>query len=342
MKRTKEAAHWIGKQDGDPKPIIYLSGAARSAGITEEELQERLGYRFRCISYAFCGDTSPLRYPYSVASADFLLRTKGMRVFLDSGAHSFQEKIYRKSCGNVHNASLKLSARKAQAQAKSYRAMVDDYAMSYAEWVKTHGPFDFYVNFDYVVEAPVVYDMLHCLQGYGIRPIPVYHGDASIDWLRRYVDEGHRLVGIGWSSAAIGRPARRRYYDQVFNFGEKRGLSFHGFACTGADAFAYPWYSVDSTSWLQAAALGRLLAVHPLSTAQKPRIQTFQVSERTLHSRFLQDPDLRRRIESRGFTLEGVRGSLRERGLFNIQTYQLLSVRTVQLLQYRNRQQALA
>lgn len=316
------AADWIGPRPDDPHPINYFSGWPYAAMISEEEFLARTGQRYRCISYAYCGRGSPRFTAKAEQSLQFLL-TNGLRVMLDSGAHTFHNQIMGLSTGS--RKPLRCSDERS-ANRKIYLEAVESFIQSYADFVKTHrGQFDFYVNFDYITHCPTIYKVLHQLQELGIRPMPVYHGDMSIDWMKRYIDEGHRLIGIG---GTVGRKAPKimaAYYDQVFNFAAKYGINLHGFAQTSPRLmFGYPWFSVDSTSWLKSAAFGRILIPVPGTSRERVKLVAPIVSDwRALKT--LPDIDLRQEVERRGFDLDKLRTSCSERALFNAIIYVELS-----------------
>lgn len=320
MAKTKNnVSDWIGPQPDDPKPIIYLSGVARSIGAPPEVLYKETGYRFYCLSYAYCAPDGPRHLTAHEEALHYYLKS-GLRLFLDSGAHTFHELAYAKlgTRGKPQTSSAERLAR-----SEKIKTMIEEYANRYATWLRSFPPktFDFYVNLDYKIHAPTIYAMLHHLQDvHKIRPIPVYHGDSSIDWLMRYVDEGHRMIGIGWNPAAHGRPQRRRYYDKVFEFAAKHNLYLHGFACTGTDAFAYPWYSVDSTTWLKTASYGGICEFRADSQG-RARFKIRHVSERKLPEELKENQDLAKFVISRGFALQDLRTSLKARALYNVMAF---------------------
>lgn len=168
--------------------------------------------------------------------------TQVVRAFCDSGAFSFLTAGYNKK--------------------QNLEALVDDYVRDYVEFVKNPPMlFDFYVTFDYKVEAPLVYKMTKRLMKQGLWPVPVYHGDSSIDWLKRYIDDGHKLVGLSKRFFLNDRRNLRRFYDQCFRVTEQNDVAVHGFACTGNEMWEYPWWSVDSKSLIQVSGMLRRYAI---------------------------------------------------------------------------------
>jgi len=93
----------------------------------------------------------------------------------------------------------------------------------------------------------------------GLEPVPVFHGDTSLDWIKKYQDLGCTLIGIGTSKDFRGRGFKgaRYYFDQVFNYAIKNNLRLHGLAITSLSMLTmYPWWSVDSSTWSKTAIYG--------------------------------------------------------------------------------------
>lgn len=98
----------------------------------------------------------------------------------------------------------------------------------------------------------------------GIEAMPVFHQGESFAWLERMIGEGFAWIGLSSQKGtawALGH--RKRWLDDVFAFACARGgypsIKFHGFAETHqAIMFRYPWYSLDSTTWLLQSAYSKI------------------------------------------------------------------------------------
>lgn len=91
----------------------------------------------------------------------------------------------------------------------------------------------------------------------GCNVMPVYHFGERTYWLDKMLGEGFKWVGLG---GLVGRATKQRHQwlDKVFarlcRGGGYPGVRIHGFGATGTPTIMrYPWFSVDSTAWLQAA-----------------------------------------------------------------------------------------
>lgn len=297
-------------------PIIYLSGRF-SAGKEERPWIRRTGCRYRCFSYAYVYPEAfyyrePMELSYKISLEE------GCHVFMDSSAHSFH-KFMEKSAGGASAKLAKNSTRKHENVEKFRENVISQYV----SFCKSSGNlWDFYVNFDYVRHCPTIYAMQERLEGLGLKPVPVYHGDESLDWFRRYIDAGHRLIGIGSILSQMDWQGRMAIYDRIFNIAEKHGVLLHGFAVTSISLMlAFPWFSVDSSTWVRASAYGSLIMVDPIRRVigQVHVTPTHTQGGRTSYKRMQPEvqKQFRRMIEGHGFDFEKIRHSLEERSVYN-------------------------
>lgn len=232
----------------DDKPLLYLSGTG-THGMTEEDLIKN-GAKYRCYSYAYVCPGGFYYQKNMEESLKISVKNK-MGIMMDSGAHSFHKLV-----------QYGLRKTKGKWTVKDFNKLRDETVENYANFVKANGKkWDWYVTFDYVKDCPTIYDMQLRLEKYGIRPVPVYHGDKPPkEWLERYCQEGHKLIGIGVIGRTGNIKKQKMYYDICFNTAEKYGVLLHGLAVTSLSLmFGYPWYSVDSATWAKVAAFGCIL-----------------------------------------------------------------------------------
>jgi len=102
----------------------------------------------------------------------------------------------------------------------------------------------------------------HCLEEVEIdgkgRVMPIYHQGESMDWLKKMVGHGCSYIGISPSND-YATSQREHWLDDVFDY--IRSLSVmpktHGYAVTSPRLMKqYPWFSVDSASWVQQGGYG--------------------------------------------------------------------------------------
>lgn len=95
----------------------------------------------------------------------------------------------------------------------------------------------------------------------GIDSLPVYHYGEHRKWLDMMLDHS-TYIGLGGMHQSESRRSRHEWLDGVWDYLEKqniKGLKVHGFAQTALPVMQrYDWCSVDSTSAVMAAAMGRV------------------------------------------------------------------------------------
>lgn len=176
--------------------------------------------------------------------------------FLDSGAHSLYNTFVLK------RRHIKREDKWDMYQSKDF----EKYVNSYVKFVKKfQHAIDYYVSIDVIFNPELSWRNLKLLESKGINPIPVIHHGTPLKWIEKHLEEGYEFLGIG----GLGQEVTvNRYYawaDKVFDMlcpasnGFKPIVRTHGFAMTSYNLIMrYPWWSVDSASWIKAAAYGMI------------------------------------------------------------------------------------
>ncbi len=145
----------------------------------------------------------------------------------------------------------------------------------------------------------------------GIRPIPVFHYGEDMRWCEYYV-KNYEYIALGGFGVA-NRPQVRQWLDRIWDkclldsSGNPR-VKVHGFAITAVPLMErYPWYSVDSSSWVQIARVG---AIHhpdwgPIQLSIKSPYRKFEGMHITTFPP-LQQAAIKQDIERTGYTIEGL------------------------------------
>ncbi len=302
-------------------PKIFLSGnVAKKDVFGEPEFLTRTGVKYRCFSYAYCGETGPFYKKDIAAALEYIKKSRKAEIMMDSGAHSFHNLLYKASAKGKLAKGLAAHERHANVS-----TAIKDFVGQYVSWVKkSNWGWDFFFTFDWEKRCSTIWDVTAQMRKAGLMPVPVYHGDDSLDWLRKYIDAGHDLIGLGVSRALLqgNRANLKMYYNRVFNLGAKHNVRFHGLAVTGDYMFMYPWYSVDSTSWLKLAAYGKILLYEPNRKKWKDVHLSDRFAEKVGKDSFMHMGDyslrgFRDMIEAKGFDLDKLRSSMYERAIFN-------------------------
>lgn len=238
---------------------IYLSGLVGSGIEGEHKLMEAIpaDKRYRCFTFYYL-------YPALLAGKEnrylktfeWALKNK-IKIMMDSGAHTLQ-KFYEKG-------------KKANFGKRTLEETLEDMFQSYCQFCKKfEKKVDFYVTFDYQSNVDVTWKMTRRMKKLGLKPVPVFHGDQSVEWLGKYADEGYDYLGISGlnttEKARFNKKAQMEYLDSCFRYIDHyKGKEYrtHGFATTKLELmFGYPWTSVDSSTWLQCAAYGKVICLN--------------------------------------------------------------------------------
>lgn len=142
-----------------------------------------------------------------------------------------------------------------------------DYVDKYGEFVQKNPHIEYYANIDVLRNPAKSYKVLRYLENkWNIKPIPVIHCFDDLMWLEKYIADGYPLIGFG-GLVRSNKVGRKRWLASAFEIVCPRNndrmpvIKTHGFGvCTHHEIISYPWFSVDSTAWIMAAAFGHLYA----------------------------------------------------------------------------------
>ena len=89
----------------------------------------------------------------------------------------------------------------------------------------------------------------------GLEPVHIFHQGERFEWLER-IAARHRYIGISPSNDASTK-SKFLWMKKVFSIIRAENMT-HGFAVTARKLmFSFPWYSVDSTSWMAPVQYGK-------------------------------------------------------------------------------------
>ena len=125
---------------------------------------------------------------------------------------------------------------------------------------------DVYVNLDVIGDAENTYKNQKYMESKGLRPMPVFHTTREdVSWFERYMKEGYEYIGLGGMAGGdITKVQIMPFLDNLFTnyICGKDGIpkvKIHGFGMTSLSLMLrYPWYSVDSTSWVMTGRFGAI------------------------------------------------------------------------------------
>ncbi len=172
-------------------------------------------------------------------------------LFIDSGAHG----IFNEFVNKVYGAT-----RYDYYETDEFWQYVDKYAVFIKANKKS---IDVFANVDAITNPEITWKVqMYLEKEHGLTPLPAVHHGTDLKWLKRYLRRGYKYIALGGIAQDATKAAYRGWADDAFNIicdttDKKPITKIHGFAMTSHDLMVrYPWYSVDSTSWLKYGSYG--------------------------------------------------------------------------------------
>ena len=235
------------------------------------------------------------------------MRTNNAQIFLDSGAFS------------------------------AFTLGVDISVADYSEYIKRN--MDIIRVEDNVVMASVLDGIGDPLQTWrnqlemelrGAKPLPCFHAGEDERYLEWYV-KNYEYITLG---GMVGSSTKQlciwldRMWDRYLTDGSGRArIKIHGFGITAIPIMErYPWYSCDSSSWIQSAAFGSIVTPDygPLSVSEKsPSRHDFGQHLTTLTP--IEQDNVLAYLEKQGFTLERLATVYESRAAYNLWAFGVIN-----------------
>lgn len=118
---------------------------------------------------------------------------------------------------------------------------------------------------DAIGDPQATYENQLAMERLGVRPLPCFHANEDYRYLQHYAKnyEYITLGGMVGASPKVLMNWLDHVWEKYLTDGAGRPLcKVHGFGLTSIPIMKrYPWYSVDSSSWVQVSSMGALL--HP-------------------------------------------------------------------------------
>ena len=212
---------------------------------------------------------------------------------------------------------------------------------TYAQYIKEHKDYiDVASNIDEIGRGKEAqsYANLKTLEGFGVQTQPVHHARDADEWLVKYLDEGYDYIFLG-GMVPESTPFLKQWLDHVWskyltNPDGTAKVKVHGFGMTvDSLMWRYPWYSVDSTSWIMGSRMGTIYVDMPHRDV-KIKISDQSPSRRDIGQHFdtfskIEQDAIRQYIASRGFDAEELRTTYGMRDLWNAGYYTRIQDRRV-------------
>jgi hypothetical protein len=170
----------------------------------------------------------------------------------------------------------------------------------------------------------------HAMEALGAKPLPCFHAGEDERYLEWYV-QNYDYITLG---GMVGSSTKQlciwldRIWDRYLVDGSGRPrLKVHGFGITAIPIMErYPWYSCDSSSWIQSAAFGSIVTPShgPLSVSEKsPSRHDFGQHISTLTA--IEQDYVFQMLEQQGFTFERLATVYESRAAYNLWAFGVIN-----------------
>lgn len=168
------------------------------------------------------------------------------------------------------------------------------------------------------------------MEARGVRPLPCFHAGEDERYLEWYV-ANYEYITLG---GMVGSSTKQlciwldRIWDRYLTNGAGRAkIKVHGFGITAIPIMErYPWYSCDSSSWIQSAAFGSIITPEhgPLSVSEKSPARHDAGQHATTLSQIEQDYVFEM-LEKQGFTYERLSTVYESRAAYNLWAFGVIN-----------------
>lgn len=185
---------------------------------------------------------------------------------------------------------------------------------------------------DHIGSAQGTYENQIAMEKLGVRPLPCFHYGEDERYLEWYI-ANYDYITIG-GMVPISTPQLKLWLDRIWekymiDGSGRPKIKFHGFGLTTLSLMErYPWYSVDSSSWVQMAATGNLLipghGVVAVSASSPNRKKNNQHADTMAP---IVTEAIEKKLLDQGFELDRLRHEYVSRWTYNIHAYKEINER---------------
>lgn len=172
-------------------------------------------------------------------------------------------------------------------------------------------------------------NQLH-MEALGAKPLPCFHAGEDERYLEYYV-QNYEYITLG---GMVGSSTKQlciwldRMWDKYLTDGSGRPrLKVHGFGITAVPIMErYPWWSVDSSSWIQSAAFGSIVTPEfgPLSVSEKSPAR-HDAGQHVVNLTQIEQDYVLQMLENNGFTYERLSTVYESRAAYNLWAYGVIN-----------------
>jgi hypothetical protein len=143
---------------------------------------------------------------------------------------------------------------------------LDEY-IKFCHDLKSKMPSAIYVNLDVISRDGSAgresYQNYLTMRNAGLDPLPVFHLHSELKWLHKYLERTDYIaIGavVAKKSSAKKLACLDELWEHLVGLDRMPICKVHGMGVTSFSLMArYPWFSIDSTSWLQASIYGKVM-----------------------------------------------------------------------------------
>lgn len=168
------------------------------------------------------------------------------------------------------------------------------------------------------------------MEARGFKPLPCFHAGEDERYLEHYI-RNYDYITLG---GMVGSSTKQlciwldRIWERFLTDGTGRArLKVHGFGITAIPIMErYPWYSCDSSSWIQSAAFGSVVTPDygPISVSEKsPSRHDAGQHVNTLTP--IEQDHILQMLERQGFTYERLSTVYESRAAYNLWAYGVIN-----------------
>jgi len=164
----------------------------------------------------------------------------------------------------------------------------------------------------------------------GVRPLPCFHAGEDERYLEYYV-ANYEYITLG---GMVGSSTKQlciwldRMWERYLTDGSGRPRTrVHGFGITAIPIMErYPWYSCDSSSWIQSASFGSVVtpAYGPLNISEKSPAR-HDAGQHISNLTAVEQDRVLQMLEEQGFTYERLSTVYQSRAAYNLWAYGVIN-----------------
>jgi hypothetical protein len=142
-----------------------------------------------------------------------------------------------------------------------------EYVNNYAFFIKKYKiAIDLYANVDVIGNPKLTWRNQRYLEKqHKLNPVPVIHYPTNVKWLKHYIKNGYKIIGLGGLAKSIHGKGTLPWLDECFGIicnttNRLPKVRIHGFGISSIKLWLrYPWWSIDSTSIHKKSGYGWIL-----------------------------------------------------------------------------------